>query len=113
MLLPLAGRNVFEDLGVLDPAGWGAIAYLSLGCTIFAFALWAWLLGQLPATTAGFTVFLNPPLTVLSKVLLSALLPTVFIFDLRDSEWIGGLIVLTGMALALAGNRTPRAALAS
>ena len=39
---------------------WGLPGFLSILCTVVGFALRNWLLEHLPASTVGFTVFLNP-----------------------------------------------------
>ena len=101
-LLPGA---VWRQWSGLDLAGWGALLYLSLPCTVLGFALWTWLLRHLPASTVGFTVFLNPPLTTASKFLLATFLPATFFFTVRPGEWFGGALTLIGMALAV---YTPR-----
>jgi hypothetical protein len=54
----------------------------------------------------GFTVFLNPPLTALSKLTLAALVPAVFVFQIEPQEWAGGLLALAGLAVAVWRPRT-------
>ena len=56
---------------------------------------------HLPASTVGFTVFLNPPLTTLSKLTLSTLLPATFLFTILPQEWLGGALTLVGMGIAV------------
>jgi O-acetylserine/cysteine efflux transporter len=102
LVLPLLPGRVWSEWAALDRAGWIALLYLSFPCTVLGFAVWIWLLGHLPASSVGFTVFLNPPLTTLSKWLLAATLPATFVFTIETGEWIGGAIVLAGMAIALA-----------
>jgi drug/metabolite transporter (DMT)-like permease len=102
MLLPFAGKKSVYSLIKLDQAGWLALSYLIILCTVVGFATWIWLLQNFSATSMGFTVFLNPPLTALSKMLLSVFFPAVFIFQIQPREWIGGALVLLGMAFALA-----------
>jgi O-acetylserine/cysteine efflux transporter len=97
VVLPFRGG---AELLELDAAGWTALLYLSLGCTIFGFAAWNWLLRHLPASTVGLTVFLNPPLTSLSKLALAALFPATFTFTVQPREWLGGAVVLGALALA-------------
>jgi drug/metabolite transporter (DMT)-like permease len=105
-LLMLAPFHGLPEILALDGAGWTALLFLSLACTAFGFALWTWLLKYLPASTVGLTVFLNPPLTTLSKFTLAALLPATFFFTIAPLEWLGGAIVLSGLGLALV--RLPR-----
>ncbi len=97
-LLPWRGA---AELARLDPPGWGALLFLSLLCTLVGYAVWAWLLRHLPASTVGFFVFLNPPLTALSKWTLAALLPATFTWRLSAIESLGGLLVLLGLAIAI------------
>ncbi len=89
----------------LDLPGWFALLFLSIGCTLFGFSLWIWILRHVPASSAGFTVFLNPPLTTVSKVALAALFPATFHFRVLPLEWAGGAVVLAGMASALLRRR--------
>jgi len=103
-LLPLA----WPAWRGLDVPGWGALLYLSLPCTVLGFAIWTWLLGNLPASTVGLTVFLNPPLTTSSKAVLALLAPATFAFTIRAGEWVGGGVVLAGLAVALGMGRLPR-----
>lgn len=98
-LLPWHGG---PEILALDRGGWTALLFLTLGCTVFGFVIWMRLLGALPASVAGFAVFLNPPLTTLSKKLLATFWPASFQFTIRPLEWIGGAVVLAGVAVALA-----------
>lgn len=101
--LPLAAVAPFRREAILglDLAGWAAVLFLSYPCTVLGFALWIWLLRHLPASTVGMAVFLNPPLTTLSKVVLSALFPATFAFAVTPREAVGGAVALAGLALAV------------
>lgn len=99
LLLPFYGGR---DLVRLDLPGWGALGFLAILCTVVGFLIWVRLVRHLPASAVGFTIFLNPPLTTLSKAALAAALPATFGFEIRTLEWIGGAVVLAGVALALA-----------
>lgn len=104
--LPLVVAAPFvggRELVALDAAGWGAVLYLSLLCTVGGYAVWTWLLRHLPASTVGLTVFLNPPFTTISKITLSLLAPAVFVFRVSPAEWLGGGLCLLGLAVALVG----------
>lgn len=105
-LLLIGPLGVGEQIAALDAAGWLALGYLVLPCTIAGFAAWTWLLRRLPAITVGFTVFLNPPLTALSKIALAALFPATFVFSIGPREWLGGLLALIGLAIAVRPTRT-------
>ena len=97
-LLPWAGG---AELFQLDLGGWAAVLYLSVCCTLLGFLLWSWLLRHLPASSVGLTVFLNPPLTLASKALLSTLFPATFLLAVSGLEVLGAAVVLSGVALAL------------
>ena len=98
LLLPWFGG---PELRALDAIGWGWLIYLSILATVVGFALWTWLLRHLPASTVGLTVFLNPPLTTISKVALAAALPATFAFQVTPLEEVGGAIVLAGLGIAV------------
>lgn len=97
-VLPFAGG---PGLLALDPAGWGWLLHLSVLCTIVGFALWSWLLSHLPATSVGFTIFLNPPMTTGWKLLLAALFPAAFTFSVVSGELAGGALLLAGVGVAI------------
>lgn len=109
MILPLlALPGVRDQWRALDAAGHLAVAYLVLPCTVLGFAVWTWLLRHLPASSVGFTVFLNPPMTLASKFLLATAFPATFLFTVRTGEWIGGVVTLAGLAIALDPRRRGR-----
>ena len=89
----------------LDASGWAAVLYLALFCTLLGFLLWTWLLQHLPASSVGLTVFLNPPLTLGSKALLTWAFPGTFLFAVEPLEIAGGAVVLGGLGVALARRR--------
>ncbi len=97
-VLPFSGG---PGLLTLDLTGALWLAHLSLLCTVLGFALWSWLLRHLPASTTGFTIFLNPPLTTAYKWLLAALCPAAFAFSVSALEGLGGLLTLAGVAVAI------------
>jgi O-acetylserine/cysteine efflux transporter len=93
----------------LDADGWALLLYLVLLASVFGNAVWSWLLRHLPASTTGFTVFLNPPLTAASKAVLALVVPAAFTFSIVAQEWIGGAMALTGVAVAVLRTRRPPA----
>jgi drug/metabolite transporter (DMT)-like permease len=99
-LLPVAGGPAML---ALDASGWALLLYLSLAATVFGNAVWSYLLRRLPASTTGFTVFLNPPLTTASKRILSWLLPASFSFSISPLQWVGGALALAGVGLVVLG----------
>ena len=100
MLLALPWFGGAEMLA-LNAAGWASLAFLSGACTLLGFALWSWLLVYLPASTLGFTVFLNPPLAMLSQWTLARVFPDTFVFALSQDELAGCGLVLVGLAVAV------------
>ena len=101
LVLPFLPGDVWRQCVALDGPGWFAVLYLSFPCTVLGFFVWTWLLKQLPASSVGFTVFMNPPLTAVSKHTLALLFPATFVFAIRPLEWLGGILALVGMAVAL------------
>lgn len=101
LVLPLLPLGAWRQIAALDGPGWLALGYLVLPCTVLGFALWTRLLRRLPATSVGFMVFLNPPLTATSKLALATLFPATFVFAVRTQEWLGGLLALAGLAVAV------------
>ncbi|MEM7049714.1 MAG: DMT family transporter [Acidobacteriota bacterium] len=106
-LLAIAPFKGLPEMVALDSTGWAAVLYLSLLATVLGFALWTYLLRSLPASTVGLTVFLNPPMTLLSKAALASLLPAVFTFRILPLEWLGGGLALAGLAVATVLPRRP------
>jgi drug/metabolite transporter (DMT)-like permease len=102
--LPFRG---LPEMLALDGTGWLYLSHLVLLCTVLGFALWVWLLSRLPATSVGFTIFLNPPMTTIQKVLLAALFPAAFAFTVTTGEVVGGLVMLAGVGVATLGRVTP------
>lgn len=95
------------EMATLDLPGWAALMFLSILCTAVGFAVWTWLLRQIPASVLGFATFLNPPLTTTSKFVLAALFPATFVFAVQPLEWFGGALALAGLTLAVT-ERRPR-----
>jgi O-acetylserine/cysteine efflux transporter len=98
LLLPWVGG---PEMLALSLDGWVAVLYLSIFCTLFGYAMWVWLLHHLPASTVGFAVFLNPPFTTVSKLVLAAAFPAVFVWQMNALEWLGGGLALLGVAIAV------------
>ena len=104
-LMPLLPGAAWDEWSTLTAPGWIALIYLSVPCTVLGFAVWTWLLKHLPASTVGLTVFLNPPLTTVSKLVLGALAPAVFVFTVTGRDVLGGVLALIGLAIAVAPRR--------
>ncbi len=98
LMMPWSGG---PELLRSDLTGWLCVGYLSVFATVLGFAIWTWLLQYLPASTVGLTIFLNPPLTTTSKLILSALFPATFAFRVLPLEMVGGAVVLVGLAFAV------------
>jgi drug/metabolite transporter (DMT)-like permease len=107
MLAPML-PHTWSQWRVLDAPGWASLLYLSIPCTVAGFAVWIWLLKHLPASSVGFTVFLNPPLATLSKVALAALFPATFLFHVNLQEYAGGALALLGLFVAVSASRPPQ-----
>lgn len=107
LVLPLLPGPVWAQCRALDAPGWAAVLYLTFPCTVLGFAVWTWLLKYLPASSVGFSVFLNPPLTTVSKLTLAAVAPAVFLFHVTAQEMVGGAVALAGLLVAVAPRRRP------
>ncbi len=107
-ILPLAPFYAWKDVAALDTTGWFALLYLSIPCTVMGFAIWSWLLRHLPASSVGFTVFLNPPLTSISKLALATIFPATFMFSISGWEWVGAAITLVGLSVAIYQKRAKK-----
>jgi drug/metabolite transporter (DMT)-like permease len=101
LVAPFLPGRVWREWAALGGGEWLALEYLTLPCTVLGFALWTWLLRHLPASAVGLMVFLNPPLTTLSKAVLARLAPATFTFSITGREWLGGAVVLAGLAIGL------------
>lgn len=97
-LLPFHGGR---ELVALSPGGWLALFHLSVLSAFVGYAVWSWLLRHLPASTVAFFVFLNPPLTLVSKLALSFALPSLFVWHLNRLELVGSALALAGLATAI------------
>lgn len=104
-LLPFHGGR---ELLALSPGGWLALFHLSVLSAFLGYAVWSWLLRHLPASTVAFFVFLNPPLTLISKLLLSLALPSYFLWHLNRLELLGSALALAGLAIAIWPRRGAR-----
>jgi O-acetylserine/cysteine efflux transporter len=80
--------------GALGGREWLLLLYLVGPCTLFGFPLWNWLVKHLPASSVGFTVFLNPPLTFGFAYLFHGAVPLPL-------EVAGAVVVLAGIAVVL------------
>ena len=76
----------------------GAVAYLAYPTTIFAFAVWAWLLSRHPAATVTPFALLVPVAGIIgSAFFLGEIMMPV--------EAIGGAIIVLGLAINVFGLR--------
>ncbi len=82
----------------LTASQWGIVGYLVVPSAVLAFPLWNWLLKHLPASTVGFTVFLNTPLTFLFAFVLLGTRPS-------PVDLVGAAVVLTGVGIVVRGGR--------
>jgi drug/metabolite transporter (DMT)-like permease len=115
LVLPAIPFLGAPDVAALDAKALWLLAYLAFAATVLANAVWSWILRHLPASTAGLTVFLNPPLTLVSKFGVAAVFPASFAVTITGQEWAGGAVMLAGVALAVLPGRAaaPRPATAT
>lgn len=107
--LPLIGLSLFLDgpervleaLTHLNGSTIGAVAYLAYPTTVFAFAVWAYLLSRHPAATVAPFALLVPVAGILGSW--SFLGETM-----RPIEALGGAVIVIGLALNIFGARLAR-----
>ena len=105
-LLPALPVLGVPDLSALGSGDVALVAYLALAASIGGNAVWSWLLRHLPASTVGLTVFLNPPITLLSKVAWAAAFPAIVpAVAIAPLEWAGGAVMMAGVAFAVLPGR--------
>lgn len=67
--IPIAAWDVVvSGWPAVSFTGWIALAYLSLGCTVFGYIVWVYALRRIPAGGVGLTVFLQPVVGTLVAV---------------------------------------------
>ena len=86
----LGGQLFGSGARALGARDWALLLYLIGPCTLLGFPLWNWLVKHLPASTVGFTVFLNPPLTFGFSYLFQGVAPLPL-------EVAGTVVVLAGV----------------
>lgn len=97
-ILPWHGGR---EMLALRPGGWLALFHLSVLSALVGYAVWSWLLRHLAASMVAFFVFLNPPLTMASKLCLATLWPGLFVWNPNALELLGSALALTGLATAI------------
>jgi drug/metabolite transporter (DMT)-like permease len=60
LILPFALATGLRDLPRLDAGDWGWVAFLALGCTVYAYAVWNLALSRLEASSTAAWVYLVP-----------------------------------------------------
>ena len=90
--------RVLTSLLTLDAGTLGAVAYLAYPTTIFAFAVWAWLLSRHPAATVTPFALLVPVAGILGSAF--------FLGEvMRPIEAVGGAVIVLGLAVNVFGTR--------
>jgi O-acetylserine/cysteine efflux transporter len=111
--IPLLGLSMWIDgpervvasLMNLDTGTLAAVAYLAYPTTIFAFAIWAWLLSRHPAATVTPFALLVPVAGIIGSAF--------FLGEvMMPIEAIGGAIIVLGLAINILGLRVFRRATA-
>jgi drug/metabolite transporter (DMT)-like permease len=87
-------------LGRVTAGEWAALGYLALMMTAAAFILWYSAVAALGAGTAGVITGIAPVAAALTGVVINGRTPAA-------SVWAGILVVFSGLALGLAGDRAP------
>lgn len=82
-----------DSAAALPFQAWGALAFLTLVCTIFGFLVWSWALKKTEAARLGVVVYLIPLVTVLAGTMLLGERVTVGLI-------VGGMVLISGVVLA-------------
>ena len=103
MLVPLflAGGR-WTELPSLTLGGWMALSFLGIGCSGLGYLFWYGALQKVEAGRVATLLYLEPLVTLLTAVLLLG-------EELQLSTFLGGLLVLAGVALVQgvgSGDRT-------
>lgn len=80
---------------------WGAVIFLSVGCTVISFIIWFWALKNWKASSAGTFIYLVPLIALISG--------NIFLDEPLDIHIaIGAVVVLAGVILAASGSHQSR-----
>ena len=94
----LEGPAPLATLAALSPAGWAAVAYVAIASTIVGYTIWGTLLSRHKAA-------LVTPFALLIPLVGMATAALVLGERITAGEALAGLLVLTGLALAVLGPR--------
>jgi len=92
------GPAPFATLAGMPPEGWLAVIYVALASTVLGFSLWGALLARHPASHVTPFALLVPVVGVAVAALLLGERPAPL-------DWLGGAVILTGLALLQLGRR--------
>ena len=77
-----------------------AVLYLSVGCTVFNYMVWLYILSHMEAGPAGMSLLLQPLVgTALAAIVLGE--------TMTEATWIGGGLVVLSLVLSLSGGHSP------
>jgi O-acetylserine/cysteine efflux transporter len=96
--LATEGTAPFATLAAMSPAGWGAVGYVAIASTIVGYTIWGTLLSRHKAA-------LVTPFALLIPLVGMATAAVVLGERITLGEALAGLLVLTGLALAVLGPR--------
>jgi drug/metabolite transporter (DMT)-like permease len=91
-LLAAVGED-WSQLAGLSAAQWGAILYLALGCSVFAYLAYNRALAEVEASRAAAWLYLEPIVAVLLGMFLlgeSVAIPTI----------VGGVVIVAALVVA-------------
>lgn len=88
----IEGPAPFATLTAMTPQGWGAVLYVALASTALGYSLWGALLARHPASTVTPFALLIPVVGVAVSGLVLGERP-------GPSDWLGGAVILAGLAM--------------
>ena len=101
--MAVEGPAPFATLAEMSAQGWLAVIYVSLASTVLGYSLWGMLLARHPASTVTPFALLIPVVGVSVSWLVLGERPA-------PMDWVGGAVILAGLAMIQIRPRRPRPA---
>lgn len=92
------GPSPLATIAALPPEGWAAVVYVAIASTVLGYSLWGALLARHPAAHVT-------PFALLVPVVGIAVAAIVLGERPDPLDWLGGAVILTGLALLQLGRR--------
>jgi drug/metabolite transporter (DMT)-like permease len=93
LIAPVGVPVSISEIGGLTASDWGWLAFLAFGCSTYAYTVWFYALGRMPASSLAPWVYLVPISSIVWAAIVLGERVTAFLA-------LGGLMVLGGVILA-------------